>query len=543
MPDVVNNLDADYIVIGAGSAGCVVASRLSEDPSCRVVLIEAGPKDGFFWIRVPIGYAPRLEDKRFNWRYETEPEPFLGGRRISWPRGKVLGGSSSINGLIYIRGQGADYDHWRQLGNDGWSFDDVLPYFKRAEDQCRGADDYHGAGGPLCVSDRPDRHPICEAFIASAMALGIPHNPDFNRESQEGVGYYQLTTCKGRRCSTAVGYLRPAVKRHNLRVVTQALTRRILFEGRRTVGVEYTSGGERVRLRCTREVILTAGAINSPQLLLLSGIGPAEELRDKGIAVVADRSGVGKNLQDHYQTRIAYRCRYPITVNDLLRSPLKKLRYGAQYLAFRTGPVVGIATSAVGLFTRTLPELETPDIQFHLLVFSSDRRVGGLHKFPGFMQNVCQSRPESRGAITLKTPNPADPPAIRANYLSEEIDRRTLIAGLRLARRIAAEQALQRFIEFEYLPGERVRTDEDWLSYAKEYAGTIFHPVGTCKMGPDPMAVVDAQLRVRGVTGLRVADASIMPTLISGNTNAAAIMIGEKAADLVRHEAVVATAA
>ncbi len=531
-------MDADYIVVGAGSAGCVVASRLSEDPSCRVVLIEAGPKDSFFWIRVPIGYAPTLEDKRFNWRYETEPEPFLGGRRISWPRGKVLGGSSSINGLVYVRGQAADYDHWRQLGNDGWSFTDVLPYFKRAEAQCRGADDYHGAGGPLCVSDRSTRDPIGDAFIASAMALGVPYNPDFNGECQEGVGYYQLTVCNGRRCSTAVGYLRPARKRHNLRVITEALTRRILFEGRRAVGIEYTRAGAPQTLRCTREVIVCAGAINSPQLLLLSGIGPADQLRENGIAVVADRPGVGANLQDHYQTRVAYRCRYPITVNDLLRNPLKRLRYGAQYLFFRSGPVIGIATSTVGLFTRTRSEIETPDIQFHFNAFSSDRRVDGLHPFPGFMQNVCQLRPESRGTIVLRTGDAADPPAIRANYLAEEADRRTLVAGLRLARKIAAQKAIQHFIEFEYLPGEHVSTEEDWVEYAKEYGGTIFHPVGTCKMGQDPMAVVDARLRVHGVTGLRVADASVMPTLVSGNTNAAAVMIGERAADLVRYEAV-----
>ena len=536
-------MDMDYIVVGAGSSGCVVASRLSEDPTCRVVLIEAGPRDSSFWIHVPIGYARMLEDKRVNWCYETEPEPFLGGRRIFWPRGKVLGGSSSINGLVYIRGEAADYDHWCQLGNNGWSFDDLLPYFKRAEDQCRGADDYHGAGGPICISDRSERHPLCEAFIAAAMALGIPRNPDFNGESQDGVGYYQLTTRKGRRCSAAVGYLRPASRRPNLRVITEALAHRILFEGRRAIGVEYARGGERAILRCAREVIIAGGAINSPQLLLLSGVGPAEQLRDKGIAVVADRPGVGANLQDHYQTRISYRCRYPITVNDVLRNPLKKLRYGAQYLAFRTGPLVGIGTSQVGLFTRTRPEIDTPDIQFHFLLFSSDRRTEGLHKFSGFMQNVCQLRPESRGTVTLKTPNPADPPAIRANYLSEELDRRTLIAGLRLARRIAAGQAMQQFIELEHLPGERVRTDEEWLAYAKEYGGTVFHPAGTCKMGQDPMAVVDAQLRVFGVTGLRVADASIMPTLVSGHTNAAAIMIGEKAADLVRKEVVAAKAA
>jgi choline dehydrogenase len=393
------------------------------------------------------------------------------------------------------------------------------------------------------VSDRSGRDPICDAFVASAMALGIPYNPDFNGESQEGVGYYQLNVCKGRRCSTAVGYLRPARKRRNLRVITEALTRRVLFEGRRAVGIEYTKGGDPVKLRCAREVILAAGAINSPQLLLLSGIGPADQLRDKGVAVVVDRPGVGANLQDHYQTRIAYRCRYPITVNDLLRSPLKKLRYGAQYLAFRTGPVIGIATSAIGLFTRTRAELETPDIQFHFLVYSSDRRTDGLHAFPGFMQNVSQLRPESRGTITLKSSDPAEPPAIRANYLSEEIDRRTLVAGLQLARKIAGGHAMQNFVESEYLPGDEVRTDEDWVAYAKEYGGTIFHPVGTCKMGLDPMAVVDAQLRVYGITGLRVADASIMPTLVSGNTNAAAIMIGEKAADLVRHDAVVAAAA
>lgn len=526
-------IEADFVIVGAGSAGAVAAARLSEDPRCEVVLLEAGGKDRNIWIHVPLGYGKTITDPSVNWCYETEPDPNLGGRRVFWPRGKVLGGSSSINGLIYIRGQAEDFDHWRQLGNEGWSFADVLPYFKRAEDQERGGDELHGAGGPLAVSDLRDHHPICEAFIASAREAGVPRNDDFNGASQEGVGYYQLTTRNGRRCSTAVGYLRPARRRGNLRVMTRALAERIRIERGRAIGVEVGRGGERIFVRARREVILSGGAINSPQLLMLSGIGPAAHLAEHGIEVVADSPGVGQSLQDHYQCRIVHRCTRPITVNDIMRSTTRKIAAGLQYLLFRRGPLT-IAAGQVGLFARTRPELATPDVQFHFIIFSSDRPAEGLHKFSGFSTTICQLRPESRGQILLRSADPRARPAIHPNYLATERDRQTLLAGIALGRRIAAEPAMRAFIAEEYLPGEGVKSEAEVLAYAKQYGGTVFHPTSTCRMGPDAMAVVDATLRVRGVGGLRVADASVMPSLVSGNTNAASIMIGERVADFVR---------
>ncbi|HUC19835.1 MAG TPA: choline dehydrogenase [Acetobacteraceae bacterium] len=526
-----STIETDFVIIGAGSAGAVAAARLSEDPRTDVVLLEAGGADKNVWIHIPLGYGKTIIDPSVNWCYETEPD--LGGRRFFWPRGKVLGGSSSINGLIYIRGQAEDFDHWRQLGNQGWSYEDVLPYFRRAEDQERGGDELHGAGGPLAVSDLKDHHPICEAFIASALAIGIPRNDDFNGASQEGVGYYQLTTRNGRRCSTAVGYLRPAGKRANLRVMTNSLAERIRFEGNRAVGAEVTRGGETLFVRARREVILSSGAINSPQLLMLSGIGPAAHLAEHGIEIVADLPGVGQDLQDHYQSRIVHRCRLPITVNDIMRSWPKKIAAGLDYLLFRRGPLT-IAAGQVGLFARTRPELATPDVQYHFIIFSNDRPAEGLHKFPGFSTTVCQLRPESRGEIRLRSRDPHASPAIHPNYLATELDRRTLIAGIRLGRRIAEGSTMRALIEAEYLPGAGVETDAELLDFARRYGGTVFHPTSTCRMGPDPMAVVDARLRVRGVERLRVADASIMPTVVSGNTNAAAIMIGERVADFAR---------
>ena len=526
-------MDADFVVVGAGSAGAAAAARLSEDGTTEVALIEAGGRDRNIWIHIPLGYGKTITDPSVNWCYETEPDPNLGGRRVFWPRGKVLGGSSSINGLVYIRGQAEDFDHWRQLGNTGWSYADVLPYFRRSEDQERGADALHGAGGPLAVSDFKDHHPLCEAFIESALAAGIPRNDDFNGATQEGVGYYQLTTRNGRRCSTAVGYLRPAAKRRNLRVLTEALAERIRFEGRCAVGVEVGRGGARLFVRARREIILAGGAINSPQLLMLSGIGPAGHLGEFGIPVVTDRPGVGQSLQDHYQCRIVHRCKLPITVNDIMLSVPKKIKAGLQYLLFRRGPLT-IAAGQVGLFARTRPELATPDVQYHFVVFSSDRPAEGLHRFSGFSTNVCQLRPESRGEIRLRSADPRQPPAIHPNYLAAELDRRTMIAGVRLGRRIAEERAMHAFIESEYLPGAAVGTDEEVLAYIKKYGSTVFHPTSTCRMGQDPMAVVDARLCVHGVERLRVADASIMPTVVSGNTNAASIMIGERVADFAR---------
>ncbi len=530
-------IEADYVVVGAGSAGCVVAARLSEDPTCRVVLLEAGGEDRNPWIHIPLGYGKTIADPRVNWCYETEPDPGVGGRKIFWPRGKVLGGSSSINGLLYVRGQAEDFDHWRQLGNVGWSFDDVLPYFKRSEGRVGAGDDLHGRDGPLTVSDLGDHdNALSEAYVQAAEAVGIKRNPDYNGRVQDGVGYFQVTARNGRRCSAAVAFLKPAMKRPNLRVITRALAERVLFAGTCAVGVRFSQGGGRITVRAAREVILCGGAINSPQLLMLSGVGSAEHLQSMGVAVTYDLPGVGQNLQDHFQTRLVYKCKFPITVNDIMMSRVKMARMGLQYLLFRNGPL-SVSAGTVGIFARTRPELASPDIQFHFIGFSSDRPAAGLHKFSGFSQNVCQLRPESRGEILLRAADPTAPPAIHPNYLSTELDRWTIVEGLKLGRRIADQPSMQHYIESEYLPGPDVRSDDEWLGYARQYGGTIFHPSGTCKMGQDALAVVDDQLRVHGLSGLRVADASIMPTVVSGNTNAACIMIGEKCADLVRGQA------
>jgi choline dehydrogenase len=530
----VQDFEADYVIVGAGSAGCVLAARLSEDASVHVLLLEAGGADRSPWIHIPLGYGKTIADPRVNWCYETEPEPELHGRRVFWPRGKVLGGSSSINGLLYVRGQAEDFDHWRQLGNAGWAWEDVLPYFRRSEGRIGPGDDaLHGRDGPLAVTDLTERHPLCESYIQAAQEVGIPRNDDFNGATQEGVGYYQVTARNGRRSSAATAFLRPAMRRPNLRVLTGALAARILLAGRRAIGVAFRHQGAMREARARREVILCGGAINSPHLLMLSGIGPGAHLQEHGIEVAHDLPGVGQNLQDHFQTRITYRCRYPVTVNDIMLSPWRKLRAGWQYVTTRTGPLT-ISAGQVGIFARTRPELATPDVQFLLILFSADRPGEGLNKFSGFLQNCCQLRPESRGEIRLRSPDPAVYPAIFANYLATETDRRTLVAGLQLARRIAARPAMQHWIEAEHLPGAEAQGDAALLEHARNYGGSIFHPSGTCKMGSDRMAVVDAELRVHGIDALRVADASIMPTVVSGNTNAACIMIGEKAADLVR---------
>jgi choline dehydrogenase len=447
----------------------------------------------------------------------------------------VLGGSSSINGMVYIRGQAEDFDHWRQLGNTGWSFEDVLPYFKRSEHQTRGADAFHGTDGPLCVSDVPDRHPICEAFIQSAIELGFSRNDDFNGVRQEGVGYHQTTTRNGRRCSTAVGYLRPAARRPNLRVITEALAEKILFDGGRATGVTFLQHGRVITARAEREVILCGGAVNSPQLLMLSGIGPREHLMELGIPVLHHLPGVGQSLQDHYSAPIKLKCRLPITVNDVMQSNAKKLQAGLQYIMFKNGPLA-MGTSPAALFARTRPELASPDVKCSISPLSADRPQDGLHPWSGFTLIAYQLRPESRGQIKLKTARPADPPAVYPNYLATEMDQRTIVAGLRLCRRLLANPHLQRFIESEFLPGLGAQTDEQLLDYARQRGGTVYHPTSTCKMGSDPMAVVDAELRVHGIGGLRVADASIMPTVVSGNTNAATIMIGERAADMVQQK-------
>jgi choline dehydrogenase len=526
-------LEADFVVVGAGSAGCVMATRLSEDPATRVVLLEAGGEDRNRWIHIPLGYGKTFANASVNWCYEAEPDAGANGRRIFWPRGKVLGGSSSINGMVYIRGQHEDFDLWRQFGNTGWSSTDVLPYFKRAQHQVRGASEFHSTGGPLCVSDTSEHHPICEAFIAGAMELGYERNDDFNGAKQDGVGYHQTTTRNGKRCSTAVGYLHPVRNRPNLRVVTGALAEKILFEGKRAVGVAFREYGQPRTVRAAREVILCGGAVNSPQLLLLSGVGPADQLAQFGIPVVHELRGVGQSLQDHYSAPIKLKCRLPITVNDVMQSNVKKLKVGLQYYLFRTGPLT-MAAGPAALFVRTRQELATPDVKISVAPFSSDKLQDGLHPWSGFGLTVYQLRPESRGEIRLKSANPTDPPAMLPNYLGTETDRRAIVDGLKIGRRILATSPMRHYVSEEYQPGASVTTDEQLLLHARNTGNTVFHPTSTCKMGVDAMAVVDPELRVYGIEGLRVVDASIMPTVISGNTNAATIMIGEKAADMVR---------
>ena len=527
--------DYDYIVIGAGSAGCVLAARLSEDPSTRVLLLEAGGNDSNPWIHVPVGYFKTMHNPATDWRYRTEPEQSLNGRSLDWPRGKVLGGSSSINGLLYVRGQAQDFDHWRQLGNAGWSYEDVLPYFIKAEDQERGASEWHGTGGPQAVSDMRVRRDVCDAFIAGAEEIGIPRNDDINGARQEGAGYFQLTARNGRRWSTAVGYLRPARRRPNLRIVTGAHVHRLRFEGRQAVGVRYAVGAEVREATARAEVALCAGAIGSPQILQLSGIGPAELLGRHGIGTVHHLPGVGENLQDHLQLRVVYRSTRP-TLNDEVNNPFRKALIGVEYVLRRTGPM-SMGASQVYVFARTRPELETPDIQFHFQPLSADKPGEGLHRFSAFTSSVCQLRPESRGRIRIKHPDPYAYPAIEPNYLATVGDRAAAVAGLRMTRAITDSRAMRPFVEEELLPGPEVRTDEELLDAAREIAQTIYHPVGTCAMGRGPNAVVDERLRVHGVGGLRVVDASVMPAITSGNTNAPTIMIAEKAADMIRADA------
>ncbi len=529
-------LEFDYVIVGAGSAGCVLANRLSADGRNSVLLLEAGPKDTNLWIHVPLGYGKLFKEKTVNWMYQTEPEPGLDGRTVFQPRGKVLGGSSSINGLLYVRGQHEDYDRWRQRGNAGWGYDDVLPYFRKAENQQRGADKYHGAGGPLPVSDWRHADPLSEAFVVAAAQTGIPTNPDFNGASQEGAGFFQTTTQRGRRASTAYSYLRPAKNRSNLEVETSALAQRILFDGRRARAVEYRQGGALRTARARKEILVSSGAYNSPQLLQLSGVGPAELLKQHGIDIVLDAPGVGNDLQDHLQVRLVTRCSQPVTLNDILNHPVRRVMAGARYAAFRKGPLT-IAAGTSGAFFKTNPRLATPDIQIHFLPFSTDRMGEKLHSFSAFSASVCQLRPESRGSLRIKSADPAVPPEIRINYLATETDRTAFIEGFKILRQILAAPALKPYAVDEILPGSKVTSDEDILAFCRQTGSTVYHPTSTCRMGNDPLAVVDQRLRVRGIEGLRVVDASVMPDLMSGNTNAPTIMIAEKASDMILEDA------
>ena len=525
----------DYVIIGAGSAGCVLANRLSADPSRRVLLIEAGPPDSYIWIHIPVGYFKTMHNPRTDWCMETEPDPGLNGRQLQWPRGRVLGGSSSINGLLYIRGQPEDYDQWRQLGCTGWSYDDVLPFFRRSEDQERGESEFHGTGGPLAVSDMRVKRDVCDAYIAAAEEIGIPRNDDFNGATQEGAGYFQLTARNGRRCSAAVGYLNPVKRRPNLHIVTGALVQRIIVESGRATGVELSSDGVVQRVRADGEVLLSAGALNSPHLLELSGIGRGEVLRDIGVPLVQELPGVGENLQDHLQARSVYKCNRP-TLNDEVNDPIRKVMIGLDYLLRRRGPM-SMGASQVCIFARTHPDKATPDVQFHIQPLSADKPGDGLHRYSAFTASVCQLRPESRGRLVPRSADPREAVAIHPNYLATLTDQQAIVDGMKLARRLAATRALSPFITEELAPGPLVQSDADMLEHARNSATTIYHPVGTCRMGTDAGAVVDARLRVRGIRGLRVVDASIMPTLVSGNTNAPAIMIGEKAASMILEDA------
>ena len=533
------NQQFDYIIIGAGSAGCVLANRLSADPQNRVCLLEAGPEDSLPWIHLPIGYGKTMWDARVNWKLNTAPEPGMNNREIYWPRGKCLGGSSSINGLIFIRGQKEDYDQWRDLGNVGWGWDDVLPYFKKAEGNDRLGEPLHSRDGPLKASSIPKKHPLVEAFKLAANALGVPTTDDFNNLTQEGVGYYQLSTHKGLRCSTAVAYLRPARKRSNLTVLTNSQATRIVFTGRKASGVELFHQGKKITLQANKEVLLCAGAIQSPQLLQLSGVGPAKLLQELNIPLIQDLPGVGENLQDHLQYRLIYELNQPISTNDQLRSIVGKVKMGLDWLLFRGGPL-SIGINQGGLFTKVMPTSTRPDIQFHLGTLSADMAGGTVHPFSGFTMSVCQLRPESRGSVRIQSPDPLVPPRIVANYLDTQYDRDISIAAIKFARSITQTQPLSNLIAREVKPNNP-QSNEDILAFCRETGATIFHPSGTCKMGPDDdsMAVVDTDLRVRGVSGLRVIDCSVMPRLVSGNTNWPVVMIAEKAADIINYQSLI----
>lgn len=522
----------DFIVVGAGSSGCVLANRLSAGGRYSVLLLEAGGRDTYPWIHVPIGYGKTMFHAGVNWAYYTEPEPYLHGRRIYWPRGKVLGGSSAINGLIYIRGQREDYDDWAACGNSGWSFRDLLPYFRRSEDQSRGVDEYHGSGGPLAVSDVGNNNELVDAFIRGGEEAGFPHNRDFNGANQEGVGYFQLNVRNGWRASTAAAFLKPVRGRHNLRVETRALCSAIEVDNGRAVSVRYLQGEDEHRARVRHEVVLAAGAINTPQILELSGIGDGEHLRELGIPVVKHLSGVGKNLQDHLQVRVIGRCTRAITTNDDLHSLWRRLCIGLKFILRRAGPLA-VGINQAGGFIRSRPQESRPDIQFHFGTLSSDTPGSGVHRFPGFTLSTCQLRPESTGTVHIRSRDPRDNPAIRANYLAAETDQRVSLDGVRQSRRILQSGSMQPYVAAEYAPGTNVCSDDELLDFVRRDATTIFHPTSTACMGPGDGAVVDHELRVHGLDGLRVVDCSIMPRIVSGNTNASAIMIGEKASDMI----------
>lgn len=533
----------DFVIVGAGSAGCVLANRLSADGRYRVLLLEAGGSDLSPWIWMPIGYGKTFYRKSVNWMYLTEPDPGLEGRRGYWPRGRVIGGSSSINAMVYVRGQREDFEDWHAMGNPGWGWDDVLPYFRRTETNDRGADDFRGGDGPLHVATM-DRflHPLCRDWIRAGEEMQIPHNPDFNGARQEGIGTYQNTAKGGMRMSAARAYLRPARGRPNLQVIKRAQVTRLIVEEGRVTGVEYRRAGRLHSAMAGREVVLSAGAVGSPQIMQLSGLGPGALLQSHGIDVARDLPGVGRNLQDHLGMDFLYRSRVP-TLNDELHGPLGKLRAGLRYVLTRGGPL-SLGVNQGGGFVRTRPGLTRPNMQLFFSPVSYTKAPSGKRPlmnpdpFPGFLIGCQPTRPTSRGRIEIASPDPAAPPAIHPNSLATDFDRREMIEGMRFIRRLATAPSLARVIEAEIAPGDHVQSDDDFLADIRARAGTVFHPVSTCRMGPDPAQdVVDARLCVHGVPGLRVVDASIFPTLTSGNTNAPAIMVGEKGADMILEDA------
>lgn len=537
-PYVSETLDGDYdtVIVGAGSAGCLLANRLAGGPG-RVLVLEAGGRDDWIWYHIPVGYLFAIGNPRSDWMFKTEPSPGLNGRSLNYPRGKVIGGSSSINAMIYMRGQAADYDHWRQLGLAGWGWDDVLPFFKRHEDHFRADDDLHGGGGELRIEEQRLRWDLLDAFRAAAAQAGIAPVADFNRGDNEGSCYFHVTQKRGRRWSAARAFLAPALKSSTVRLETGCLVERIDFEGRRACGVTFRQHGRRVSVGA-RTVILAAGSIGSPHLMMLSGVGPAAHLKEHGVDVVLDRPGVGANLQDHLQLRAIYKVSGVRTLNTSYHSLAGRLGMGLEYLFLRRGPLT-MAPSQLGLFTRSEPSRERADIQFHVQPLSLDRFGEPLHTFPAFTASVCNVRPTSRGEIALRSADPAAPPLIRPNYLSTDEDRRVAAHSLRATRRIVAQAALAPFKPQEFLPGAAVGDDDDSLvAAAGDIGTTIFHPVGTARMGrdSDPFAVVDERLRVFGIDGLRVIDASVMPTITSGNTNAPTMMIAEKGAAMLREE-------